>query len=199
MPFMSKISTSDRLSSNRSENSLLNLTKKFLKLIKSSSDKSININIAAAHLNVQKRRVYDIINVLEGLGLLGKWSVNCSRWIGGDIDNHIMSDSDNKENIKSEEVKDISREEKSLDKQIEKLNREINLLSQSEKNLENAYVTFSDLQSVPSLKNKMLFSIKAPSDTILEVPKYEKGTYRLNLSAESGNIMVYYVSDEPIN
>ncbi|KAF9761218.1 Transcription factor E2F6 [Nosema granulosis] len=196
---MTKICTSDRLSSNRSENSLLNLTKKFLKLLRSSKDKSIDINMAAAHLNVQKRRVYDIINVLEGLGLLGKWSVNCSKWIGGDIDNHIASDSDNKENINSEEEKNISKEERTLDCQIEELNREINILSQSEKNLENAYVTFSDLQSIPSLRNKLIFSIKAPSDTVLEVPKYEKGSYKLNLSAESGNIMVYYVSDEQLN
>lgn len=196
---MAKFCTSDRLSSNRSENSLLNLTKKFLKLLRSSKDKSININIAAAHLNVQKRRVYDIINVLEGLGLLGKWSVNCSKWIGGDIDNHIASDSDNKENIMSEEEKNISEEERTLDYQIEELNKEINILSQSDKNLENAYVTFSDLQSIPSLNNKLIFSIKAPSDTVLEVPKYEKGTYKLNLTAESGNIMVYYVSDEQLN
>lgn len=53
-------------------------------------------------------------------------------------------------------------------------------------------VTF---QSIPSLKNRLIFAIEAPTDTVLEVPKYEKGAYKQNLTAESGNIMVYYASD----
>jgi transcription factor E2F3 len=196
---MAKNSTSDRLSSARSENSLFSLTKKFMGLIRASKDKSINLNDAASELGVHKRRVYDITNVLEGLGLLSKWSVSSAKWIGGNIDDHIGSEDDDKENVNSCNDKIISKDEKDLDYQISELNKEINELSQNESNLENAYVTFNDLQAIPSLKNKLIFSIKAPSDTIMEMPKYEKGFYKLNLTADSGNIMVYYVSDEQIN
>lgn len=189
------IPTSDRLSSARSENSLYCLTKKFVKMIRASKDKIINLTTVAVELGVHKRRVYDITNVLEGLGLLGKWSVNSAKWIGENIDDHIENE-DEKENLEYNNEKHTSNEEINLDKQIVELNTEIYNMSQCKTNLENAFVTFQDLQKLDSLKNKMIFSVKAPSDTIMEAPKYEKGVYKMNFSAESGNIMVYYVSEE---
>lgn len=195
---MSKNLHSDKLSSARSENSLLCLTKKFMQLIRASKDKIINLNMAATELGVHKRRVYDITNVLEGLGLLSKWSVSSARWIGGNIDDHIGSESENKENVVSSSGKFITQEEKNLDLQIAELNSKIEEMSQKQSNLENAYVTFNDLQSIPSLKDKLIFSIKAPSDMVMDIPKYEKGTYKLHLTSEAGNIMVYYVSDEVV-
>ena len=37
-------------------------------------------------LNVQKRRIYDITNVLEGIGYIEKISKNKIRWIGSGDD-----------------------------------------------------------------------------------------------------------------
>lgn len=51
----------------RQDNSLGVLTKKFVSLIKSSPDHTIDLNEAVKELNVQKRRIYDITNVLEGI------------------------------------------------------------------------------------------------------------------------------------
>ncbi len=50
----------------RHDNSLSVLTKKFIQLIKSSPDFTIDLNEAVKLLSVQKRRIYDITNVLEG-------------------------------------------------------------------------------------------------------------------------------------
>lgn len=50
----------------RHENSLGVLTRKFVKLIKSSPELVLNLNDAVNQLDVQKRRIYDITNVLEG-------------------------------------------------------------------------------------------------------------------------------------
>ena len=52
------------------------------------------------------------------------------------------------------------------------------MLSQSEKNLANAYITYSDLQNLPSLKESLVFAVKAPSETNMEISKYEKGFYK---------------------
>ncbi len=51
----------------RHENSLGELTKKFIELIKTSPDQCIDLNEAVVQLKVQKRRIYDITNVLEGM------------------------------------------------------------------------------------------------------------------------------------
>ena len=70
----------------RMENSLGELTRKFIQLIRDSKDNlSVDLNEAASQLNVQKRRIYDITNVLEGIGLIEKTIKNKIRWKGGEI------------------------------------------------------------------------------------------------------------------
>jgi sugar-specific transcriptional regulator TrmB len=49
-------------------------------LLKESQDGVLDLNFAAQQLEVQKRRIYDITNVLEGIGLIEKKSKNNVRW-----------------------------------------------------------------------------------------------------------------------
>lgn len=64
----------------RYDNSLGLLTRKFVALLRSSPTGVLDLNQAAAQLGVQKRRIYDITNVLEGIGLIEKQSKNNVRW-----------------------------------------------------------------------------------------------------------------------
>lgn len=70
----------------RYETSLGQLTRKFINLLEGSPEGSINLNDASEILQVQKRRIYDITNVLEGVGLLHKTSKNNIQWRGGLFD-----------------------------------------------------------------------------------------------------------------
>lgn len=89
--------------SGRFDSSLGLLTKKFVHLLKRAawssgiseegtsirlrakgSDCTLDLNAAAKELQVQKRRIYDITNVLEGIGLIEKRSKNHIAWIGDD-------------------------------------------------------------------------------------------------------------------
>ena len=60
----------------RYDSSLGLLTKKFVNLIQSAPEGILDLNQAAGALGVQKRRIYDITNVLEGIGLIEKKSKN---------------------------------------------------------------------------------------------------------------------------
>uniref|UniRef100_A0A803SWC6 E2F/DP family winged-helix DNA-binding domain-containing protein n=1 Tax=Anolis carolinensis TaxID=28377 RepID=A0A803SWC6_ANOCA len=51
----------------RYETSLNLTTKRFLELLSQSPDGVVDLNWAADVLKVQKRRIYDITNVLEGI------------------------------------------------------------------------------------------------------------------------------------
>lgn len=64
----------------RYDTSLGLLTKKFVGLIRGSSSGILDLNEAAELLAVQKRRIYDITNVLEGIGLIQKKSKNNIQW-----------------------------------------------------------------------------------------------------------------------
>uniref|UniRef100_A0A3Q3W4E7 E2F/DP family winged-helix DNA-binding domain-containing protein n=1 Tax=Mola mola TaxID=94237 RepID=A0A3Q3W4E7_MOLML len=60
----------------RYDTSLGLLTKKFVDLLAQSPDGVLDLNLAAETLQVQKRRLYDITNVLEGIHLIKKKSKN---------------------------------------------------------------------------------------------------------------------------
>jgi len=66
----------------RKENGLVELTKKFIDLLKEADQQTLDLNEAVKTLDVQKRRIYDITNVLEGIGLICKVSKNNIRWDG---------------------------------------------------------------------------------------------------------------------
>ena len=52
-------------------------------LLKESQGGILDLKVAGDALNVrQKRRIYDITNVLEGIGLIEKRNKNCIVWKG---------------------------------------------------------------------------------------------------------------------
>lgn len=64
----------------RYDSSLGLLTQKFMDLVKKSKQGDLDLNEASRILSVQKRRIYDITNVLEGVGLIEKKSKNHILW-----------------------------------------------------------------------------------------------------------------------
>ncbi|PWA28164.1 hypothetical protein CCH79_00017966, partial [Gambusia affinis] len=70
----------------RYDTSLNLTTKRFLNLLSQSADGVVDLNWASQVLDVQKRRIYDITNVLEGIQLISKKSKNNIQWLGNRID-----------------------------------------------------------------------------------------------------------------
>lgn len=68
----------------RKENGLVTLTHRFIALLKRAPHQTIDLNQAVNTLKVQKRRIYDITNVLEGIGLIKKGGKNYIKWNGAD-------------------------------------------------------------------------------------------------------------------
>lgn len=64
----------------RPDSSLGQLTRKFRHLLRTSPANRLDLNRAATELGVQKRRIYDITNVLEGIGLITKDCKNSVSW-----------------------------------------------------------------------------------------------------------------------
>ena len=73
-------------SKNRQDNSLSVLTRKFVELIKKADHCTVDLNNTVHMLKVQKRRIYDITNVLEGIGYVQKVHKNQIKWIGSTED-----------------------------------------------------------------------------------------------------------------
>lgn len=78
----SQKSSMNRIS--RAEKSLTSLTAKFMTLLQESNNGVLDLRSLVDSIPTrQKRRVYDITNVLEGIGLIEKYSKNSIRWKGG--------------------------------------------------------------------------------------------------------------------
>ena len=124
-------------SPSRYDSSLSFLTKKFLELLDQSPG-GVDLNAAVERLGVQKRRIYDITNVLEGIGVVvknGNKSVSYNSNIvrstyqppKGICDHHNASNGS-----KDEEQEDCTEKE-----MISKLDSDICRLKEMETALEN--------------------------------------------------------------
>lgn len=151
----------------RYDTSLGLLTKKFVDLLQESPDGSVDLNIASAKLNVQKRRIYDITNVLEGIGILEKKSKNNIQWkCGKNADGNSSFGFANEAANKQLELELLEQKENHLDELIKSIREEINSQFQ---NTPHAYVTNSDLKSIDIFKDQTVIVIKAPPEAKLEV------------------------------
>ncbi|KAH6793660.1 E2F transcription factor 1 [Perilla frutescens var. hirtella] len=185
----------------RYDSSLGLLTKKFINLIKHAEDGMLELNKAADTLEVQKRRIYDITNVLEGIGLIEKKLKNRIQWKGADVLRPGEVDSD----IQGE-VENLNVEECKLDEHIREMQEKLRGLSEVEDNEKWLFITEEDFKNLPCFQNETLIAIKAPHGTTLEVPDpeeagdYPQRRYKIVLRSTMGPIDVYLVSQfEEIN
>uniref|UniRef100_A0A6N2LM28 E2F/DP family winged-helix DNA-binding domain-containing protein n=1 Tax=Salix viminalis TaxID=40686 RepID=A0A6N2LM28_SALVM len=154
----------------RYDSSLGLLTKKFINLIKHAEDGILDLNKAAETLEVQKRRIYDITNVLEGIGLIEKKLKNRIQWKGLDVSRPGEADDNNVATLQAE-VENLTMEECRLDEQTREMQERLRDLSEDENNQKWLFVTEEDIKSLPGFQNETLIAIKAPHGTTLEVPR----------------------------
>eukprot|EP00088_Acartia_fossae_P037251 TRINITY_DN3841_c0_g1_i1.p1 TRINITY_DN3841_c0_g1~~TRINITY_DN3841_c0_g1_i1.p1 ORF type:complete len:593 (-),score=166.58 TRINITY_DN3841_c0_g1_i1:516-2294(-) len=169
----------------RYETSLGLLTKKFVSLFHTDPNNTVDLNKASESLQVQKRRIYDITNVLEGVGLVEKKSKNTVHWCGGggDVGATCSTQSD---------LDQLEAQEKKLDDLIRNTELEIKLLNEDK---QYAYVSYQDLRNVPRFKNQTVMAIKAPPEAKLHVPHPSDGL-KIYMSSETGEIEVFLCPEE---
>ncbi|XP_062266301.1 transcription factor E2F3 [Platichthys flesus] len=172
----------------RNDTSLSLLTRRFIELLKESSNGVINLNSVTLQLNVAKRRIYDITNVLEGIQIIRKKSKNYFEWMCSPISRED-----------AEEMEALSEQERKLDEAIEICMFKVQQMWANGKNQKYplfAYLTHEDVQMIPSLKTQTVIVIKAPPETKLEVPHPEE-RLQVHLRSTRGPIDVLVCSDDP--
>ncbi|KAI0530631.1 hypothetical protein KFK09_000177 [Dendrobium nobile] len=154
--------------SSRYDSSLSLLTKKFLNLLLEAGDGTLDLNKAAQELDVQKRRMYDITNVLEGVGLIEKGLKNMIRLKATQMSRPKEME-ESKARLRAE-IEIMSNEEHRLDRLIRERQEQLAVLLQDENNKKWRYVTQEDINALPCFEDSTLIAIEAPHGTIVEVP-----------------------------
>lgn len=190
-------SADDKSAPCRYDSSLGLLTTKFVKLLRDSNDGVLDLNKAAETLKVQKRRIYDITNVLEGIGIIEKKSKNNIKW------RHqadVGRASERELSALQADFESLTKEEHTLDSQISSLRSKLQELASGELCSAYAYVTHNDIKTIPELSGDTLIAIKAPPGTELEVPNPDEGMpygerrYQILLKSSGGPIDCLLVS-----
>ncbi|XP_029298576.1 LOW QUALITY PROTEIN: transcription factor E2F3 [Cottoperca gobio] len=185
-PTPNPIAQKTLLERSRYETSLGLLTRRFAEILSRSSDGVLDLNLVAQELNAPKRRVYDVTNVLEGIQLIKKKSKNFVEWLGGQVNIQV-----------EQELKALVDEERRLDELIQSCTWQVHQLCENQNSQKFAYLTYEDVQRIPSLKEQTVIVIKAPAETKLEVPHPEE-SLQVHLSSTQGPIEVFLCSNDPV-
>ncbi|XP_072250733.1 transcription factor E2F3-like [Leuresthes tenuis] len=177
----------------RYDTSLGLLTKKFVDLLAQSTDGVLDLNLAAETLQVQKRRLYDITNVLEGIHLIKKKSKNNIQWMGCSL-LEVEGALSQRQRLTAE-VSALEEEEQRLEQLIQRCTLDMRHMSELQGNQRYAYVTYQDIKQVGSLRDQTVIVVKAPTDTKLEVPDPDE-SLSIHLTSTKGPIEVLLCPDE---
>ncbi|NWU69525.1 E2F1 factor, partial [Pterocles burchelli] len=181
----------------RYETSLNLTTKRFLELLSQSPDGVVDLNWAAEVLKVQKRRIYDITNVLEGIQLITKKSKNNIQWLGS----KATVGAPGRHRLLEKELRELQAAERQLDDLIQMCTVQLRLLTEDPANQQypwvqgRAYVTCQDLRSIVDPSEQMVMVIKAPPETQLQVSDPAEA-FQVSVRSTQGPIDVFLCPED---
>ncbi|KAM9175614.1 LOW QUALITY PROTEIN: transcription factor E2F2 [Mergus octosetaceus] len=178
----------------RYDTSLGLLTKKFIHLLSESADGVLDLNRAAEVLGVQKRRIYDITNVLEGIQLIRKKSKNNIQWMGTGIfeDAAVAA----KQQALRGELAELAKGERALEQLLQDCALQLRQLTDHEDNQRYPCLGRFDLRTISNFQEQTVIAVKAPPETRLEVPDFSEDNLQLHLKSANGPIEVYLCPEE---
>ncbi|NXJ83813.1 E2F2 factor, partial [Trogon melanurus] len=198
----------------RYDTSLGLLTKKFIRLLNESPDGVVDLNRAAEVLEVQKRRIYDITNVLEGIQLIRKKSKNNIQWMGTGIFEDAAVTA--KQQVLRGELVKLARTERTLDQILQDCALQLRQLTDDQAHQRYpcwgtpggpsfsytsspstlAYVTYQDLRAISTFQEQTVIAVKTPPEMQVEVLDFSENNFQLHLKSTSCPIEVYLCPEE---
>ncbi|XP_047436922.1 transcription factor E2F4-like [Mugil cephalus] len=176
------------------------LTIRFVRLLQESESGELDLRKAIKILAAgQKRRIYDITNVLEGAGLIKKMSKSIVRWIGPAPAKNSHEIASRLAVLKSE-LQDLEYVEFTLDQQKLWVEQSIRNTTEDCSNL--TYVNHEDICNCFS--GNTLLAVKAPSGTQLDVPipkavLNSPAKYQIHLKSTRGPIDVVLLNKQSVS
>ncbi|XP_065155392.1 transcription factor E2F5 isoform X2 [Atheta coriaria] len=186
--------------SSRFEKSLGLLTTKFVNLLQNCDGGVLDLKMAADQLAVrQKRRIYDITNVLEGIGLIEKKSKNSIQWKPYTYKDKLQNTSN--QDIASKVMK-LKSDISNLDTIESNLDLHISWLEQSLKNVtsdkdiaKDLYIKKDDLKAVATNEDRIVL-LHMPLNSVIKLDDNREIGYKMKVRSKTGTINACISKDD---
>lgn len=168
---------------------LVSLTKGFISMLACSSTGEIDLVDAEATLGASKRRLYDVANVLAGVGLVERCGKSKVRWVGdlSAMDNNVSQVS-------------LIEKEAEIDKMLDHVNKCLNDLSASELFKNYGWVSDKDVLALSPSEEVTLFALRGPATLGISVNGGEDGEpYSLVCTCKDGEVDLVSIGKTGIN
>ncbi|KAK2889778.1 transcription factor E2F6-like [Channa argus] len=158
------------------------LTRRLLELLVAAPHGSLDVREAAMSLQTSRRRVHNIINVLEDIDLVQKESVVTIKWIGKSSISNFLWRSPQKLRRKLDNMKLV---EDALDDLVESCAHQLFSMTDDLEKGVWAYVTHEDISRLIDLKEQTVIIIKAPEETKLDIPSPKEDNIEVHLTGRA--------------
>lgn len=118
------------------------LTSKFLQLLEDSPNGTVDLNETVNQLGVQKRRIYDITNVLEGIGYIRKHTKNKVKLINQQDETGLQEEKESLQN----ELDQLDTIDLNYDVLIKSAENKLDRLCSDKETFKYAYLTEKDVR-----------------------------------------------------
>ncbi|OHT15551.1 hypothetical protein TRFO_02896 [Tritrichomonas foetus] len=162
---------------------LVALTKSLIKLLSESNPPEIELSKAEKVLKASKRRLYDVTNVLAGIGYIERCGKSRIRWIGrrGNVDDSTFH------NILLQQ----KAEYEMMDKTIES---HLSDLFQSEMFNRFGWLTEYDIKNINSQENLNLFALNGPASMTINLEIEDDDQYVIVCNSTNGKVSLSSLS-----
>ena len=182
----------------RHDSSLGVLTQKFVALIdEQSAGGVVDLNAAAEQLQVNKRRIYDITNVLEAIGLVvrkkGRNEIHWNTKLG------CSEGSEEKVAALKSEIARMKMEEEELDRQLQSKETGFQSLVGDPDNVKHAWIGLDEFENMAGCADQTVLAIEAPLGSTVVVPNPDKkdaawNRYQIQVRSSGGPIKCVVVN-----
>ncbi|OHT02975.1 hypothetical protein TRFO_29731 [Tritrichomonas foetus] len=142
--------------------SLVDITNLFLNYLKSQEGKEVDLTQVENSLGISKRRLYDVTNVLAGVGAIERTGKAKVKW----IDNDSFDDDANDEMPSLEQLIEYEQE---LDLKTKEISDRLDGLTNSPTFMQNSYVSLNEIfqNDIPNPEISQ-FILSGPHDLSIE-------------------------------
>ncbi|EME28310.1 transcription factor E2F isoform 1 [Galdieria sulphuraria] len=172
------------------QSSLFDLTARFFDILLHSPNGTVDLNFASRKLDVRKRRLYDVLNVCEGVGILDKATKNCVK----------LRENGAETMTNMQKFLDLQRQLKMLEDEESEVDREL-LMHNNPENRSKRNRSHCRLSTVFSKNHQKELFIEAPAGSVLSVLKPKLSTdgvewlYQIAVKSTGGQVAYKILSD----